>query len=63
MLDNKPEDKNGSIHKDFPINSNIILMSSPVPPRPPKLGEIKQLITPKFELSFQNFLEKAVIHG
>ena len=48
-----PEDKNGSIHNDFPINSNIMLISSPVPPRPPNVGEIKPLMTPKSALSFQ----------
>ena len=51
VLDNSPEDKNGSMHKDFPINSNIMLISSPEPPRPPKYGETKPLITPKFALS------------
>ena len=58
VLDNNPEDKNGSMHNDFPINSNIMLTSSPEPPRPPNFGEIKPLITPKFELSFQKSLEK-----
>ena len=53
-----PEDKNGSIHNDFPINSNIMLKSSPVPPRPPNVGEIKPLMTPKSALSFQISLEK-----
>ena len=56
--DNTPEDKNGSTHSDFPTNSKIMLISSPEPPKPPKFGEIKPLITPKSALSFQNSLEK-----
>ena len=57
VLDNTPEARNGSTHKDFPINSNIIEMSSPSPPNPPNLGETRALIMPSSALSFQKFLQ------
>ena len=54
VLDNTPDDKNGSTHNDFPISSKIIAMSSPVPPNPPKFEDTKALIIPKSELFSQN---------
>ena len=57
VLDNTADDKKGSTHSDFPTSSNIIEMSSPLPPNPPNFGDTKALITPKSELSFQNSFE------
>ena len=58
VLERTPVDRNGSTHSDFPINSKTKEISSPVPPNPPKSGDIKALIIPKSALSCQILLSK-----